>query len=142
MVLPMAETNVTQEQELEIESHTQQYIRIFFVLLVFTIAEYCYATFLPNISFVTLVLGLMAMAIFKASLVGLYFMHLKFEGKWVYAMLIPAGILAIVLTTALIPDVAMQPPVTEDNPDLEGIETPPVQPGPAASVLRLLDSIA
>ena len=28
-------------------------------------------------------------------MVGWYFMHLKFEGKWVYAMLIPAGILAM-----------------------------------------------
>lgn len=135
----MAETNLTQEQELEVESHTQQYIRIFFVLMVFTIAEYCYATYLPNISFFALVSGLMAMAIFKASLVGLYFMHLKFEGKWVYGMLIPAGILAIILTTALIPDVAMQPPITEDNPDLEGVPTRPIQPDAAASVLRLPD---
>ena len=51
-------------------------------------------------------------------MVGWYFMHLKFEGTWVYAMLVPAGILAIILTCALIPDVAMQP-VTEENPDEE-----------------------
>ena len=45
-------------------------------------------------------------------------MHLKFEGNWVYAMLIPAGILAIILTCALIPDVAMQP-VTEESREEE-----------------------
>ncbi len=31
-------------------------------------------------------------------------------------MLVPAGILAMILTSALVPDVAMQP-VTEENPD-------------------------
>ena len=134
----MTQTNLTHDQEMDVESHTSQYMKVFFVLLVFTIAEYCYASFLPGISFITLVLGLMAMAIFKASLVGLYFMHLKFEGKWVYGMLIPAGILAIILTTALIPDVALHP-VVEDNPDLEGIESTPVQPDASASILRLPD---
>ena len=31
---------------------------------------------------------------------GWYFMHLKFEGNWVYAMLVPAGILAMILSFA------------------------------------------
>jgi len=136
----MAETNLTHEQEMEVESHTAQYMKVFFILLIFTILEYCYASFL-HLSFFTLVLGLMAMALFKASLVGLYFMHLKFEGKWVYGLLIPAGILACVLTFGLAPDVAMQP-VTEENPDLEGIETTPIQPGSATSILRIPDAIA
>ena len=61
-------------------------------------------------------------AVIKACLVGWYFMHLKFEGKWVYYMLVPAGILAIVLIFALIPDIAMQP-VTEENPE-EEVSTP------------------
>src|SRR4051794_22870 len=136
----MAETNLTHDQEMEVESHTAQYMRVFFILLVFTIAEYCYASFL-HLSFITLVLGLMAMALFKASMVGLYFMHLKFEGRWVYGFLIPAGILACVLTFGLAPDVAMQP-VTEENPDLEGIETTPIQPGASTSIFRIPDAIA
>src|SRR5947209_8625903 len=130
----MAETNLTHDQEMAVESHTSQYMKVFFVLLIFTIAEYLYATFAP-VSFVSLVLGLMAMALFKASLVGLYFMHLKFEGKWVYGLLIPAGILACVLTFALAPDVAMQP-VTEENPDVDAVETAPLQPGAEAAVPR------
>ncbi len=134
----MTEPIRTHEQQMEVESHTGMYLKIFAVLLVFTILEYCYATFLPGLSFFALVYGLMAMAIFKASLVGLYFMHLKFEGKWVYGMLIPAGILAIILTAALIPDVAMQP-ITEENPDLEDVGTKPVQPDASASILRLPD---
>ena len=55
---------------------------------------------------VLLILGLMSMAFFKAALVGYYFMHVKFEGKWVFAMIIPACILAVLLVVALIPDVA------------------------------------
>ena len=131
----MSEKNLTHDQEMAVESHTSQYIKIFLVLTVFTICEYLYASIFANHTFLVLVLGLMTMAIIKATLVGLYFMHLKFEGKWVYAMLVPAGILALILTFALFPDVAMQP-ITEENPDLEGIETTPVQPGAAVSILR------
>ncbi|SIO21937.1 cytochrome c oxidase subunit 4 [Singulisphaera sp. GP187] len=131
----MSNTNLTHEQEMAVESHFSQYIKIFLILIVFTLSEYFYASIFANHAFIVLVLGLMSMAIIKATLVGLYFMHLKFEGKWVYAMLIPASILAMVLTLALFPDVAMQP-VTEENPDLEGVETTPVQPGAAVSILR------
>jgi cytochrome c oxidase subunit 4 len=131
----MSEKNLTHDQEMAVESHTAQYKRIFWVLAVFTACEYFYAKIFADHSFLVLVLGLMTMAIFKATLVGLYFMHLKFEGKWVYGMLVPAGILALILTFALAPDVAMQP-ITEENPDLEGIESTPVQPGAAVSILR------
>ena len=55
-------------------------------------------------------------------MVGWYFMHLKFEGNWVYVMLVPAGILAIDPHVALIPDIAMQP-VTEENPRGRGIDS-------------------
>ena len=41
--------------------------------------------------FALLVLGLMSLAGIKAALVGLYFMHLKFEGRWIYFMLVPAS---------------------------------------------------
>lgn len=131
----MSDTNLTHDQEMAVESHTSQYIKIFLVLIVFTISEYLYASIFANHTFLVLVLGLMTMAIIKATLVGLYFMHLKFEGNWVYLMLVPAGLLALVLTFALIPDVAMQP-ITEENPDLEGIESTPIQPGAPLSILR------
>jgi cytochrome c oxidase subunit 4 len=131
----MSETNLTHHQETTAESHNSLYIKIFWVLAAFTACEYFYAKVFADHSFLVLVLGLMTMAVCKAALVGLYFMHLKFEGKWVYGMLIPAGILALILTLALAPDVALQP-VTEENPDLEGIERTPVQPGAPVSILR------
>jgi len=81
------------------------YMKIFWTLLFLTVAEYFYAM-LTQEHFVLLVLGLMTLALVKASLVGLYFMHVKFEGNWVYAMIVPACILAVLVVLALTPDIA------------------------------------
>ena len=98
------------------------YIRVFIVLLVFTIMEYLYASFASaRFSFLVLVLGLMIMAVIKAGFVGLYFMHLKYEGTWVFFLLVPAGMLATVLIVALCPDIAIrafaEPPAAEEEDD-------------------------
>src|SRR5689334_12128879 len=118
---PFVKSSMTRGEELHVESHAP-YIKVFAALAVFTAIEYFYAHIFKD-AFLVLVLGLMFWAIIKASMVGWYFMHLKFEGKWVYYMLIPAGILAIILTFALMPDVAMQP-VIEENPGEEEESTP------------------
>ena len=44
----------------------------------------------------------------KAGLVGWFFMHLKFEGNWVYIMIVPAFVLATILVLALMPDMALK----------------------------------
>jgi cytochrome c oxidase subunit IV len=112
----MAETNLTPDQEMHVESHAP-YLKVFFALLVLTILEYFYA--MMPVSFLALVLGLLALAVTKATLVGMYFMHLKFEGRWVYFMLVPAGVLATIFVLALYPDIGMQPvseqPLGEDE---------------------------
>lgn len=41
----------------------------------------------------------------KAALVALFFMHLKYEGRWKYVLLIPVAFLAVVLVIALYPDI-------------------------------------
>jgi cytochrome c oxidase subunit 4 len=122
--------NVTLDQELEVESHAP-YLKVWFALLVFTLIEYEYAHIFRS-AFLVLVLGLMFWAVIKASLVGWYFMHLKFEGLWVYYMLIPAGILAAVFIFALYPDMAMHP-VTEENPPEDEVSAP-LNPGPIIKV--------
>jgi cytochrome c oxidase subunit 4 len=116
----MDKANLTQEDELQIESHAP-YMKVFFSLAVLTALEYFYARWFKD-SFGALVLGLMFLAIVKAGLVGWFFMHLKFEGKWVYGMLVPASILAMVLTFGLMPDVGLQP-VTEEGPEEEESES-------------------
>lgn len=57
-----------------------------------------------KIVLITLVLGV-AMA--KALFVMLFFMHLKFEGRWKYVLLLPTAILAIGLPLALLPDIGV-----------------------------------
>jgi cytochrome c oxidase subunit IV len=97
--------------------HIKIYLRVFLALAVFTAIEYFYAHIFKSY-FVVLVLGLLTWAAIKAALVGLYFMHLKYEGKWVYLALLPAAILAVVLVAGILPDMAMPPrdevvPLTE-----------------------------
>ena len=50
-------------------------------------------------------LFVLAMALGKTTLVASYFMHLKFEGKWKFVLLIPPTIMAFVLLLALMPDI-------------------------------------
>jgi cytochrome c oxidase subunit IV len=130
----MTDTNLTHDQEMRVESHAP-YIKVFLALAVFTAIEYFYARIFKD-SFTTLVLGLMFWAVIKASLVGWFFMHLKFEGKWVYYMLVPAGVLAAVFIFALMPDIAMQPQ-SDETSSAEEEETAailaPLVPGPVRS---------
>jgi cytochrome c oxidase subunit IV len=107
----MAETKVLSPTEVA-EEHQKEahapYVLIWFFLLIFTVVEYFYA-FLAKDVFLILLSGLLLVAGIKAGMVGWYFMHLKFEGKWVYALILPAVILATILVLALCPDVAFKP---------------------------------
>ncbi len=107
--------NLTAEmaEELQVESHAP-YMKVWFVLAVMTGLEWVYAAVFKD-NFLLLVLGLVSMALFKASLVGWFFMHLKFERKWVYILIIPACVMAIFLTISLYPDMAMKPTVDENE---------------------------
>ena len=49
----------------------------------------------------------MAISTLKATCVLMFFMHLKFEGKWKYVLLAPTTILAIGLPLALMPDISI-----------------------------------
>jgi cytochrome c oxidase subunit 4 len=50
----------------------------------------------------------MAISCTKASLVILFFMHLKYEANWKYVLTIPAGMMSIFLMLMLVPDVGMR----------------------------------
>lgn len=49
----------------------------------------------------------LTVATFKAMFVMLYFMHLKFEGKWKYVLLAPTMVLALAVIAALTPDIGL-----------------------------------
>jgi len=104
--------------------HVRTYLKVFVSLAIFTAIEFFYAQIFAN-KFAVLILGLMTWAVIKAGLVGLYFMHLKYEGKWVFAMLVPAGILACVLVFALLPDIAMQPVVEMNRIEDDSVDLTP-----------------
>ena len=99
-------------EELAVESHAP-YIKVWAILAVLTAVEYFYALIFKD-HFPVLVLGLVSLALVKASMVGWFFMHLKFERKWVYILIVPACVMAVFLTLALSPDMAMKP-VVEEN---------------------------
>ena len=107
----MAETEIAAEHAFEAHS---PYLRVFAGLAVLTAIEYYYAAIFKD-HFGILLLGLLLLAGIKAGMVGWYFMHLKFEGNWVYIMIVPAGILAVMLTMALCPDMVLKYE-TEENP--------------------------
>jgi cytochrome c oxidase subunit 4 len=73
------------------------YIAIWWILLAVTVMEVGYS-FL-KIPRPILILGLVAMAVFKAVLVALYFMHLKFERKSLGIIVASTLILAVILVS-------------------------------------------
>jgi cytochrome c oxidase subunit 4 len=50
---------------------------------------------------------ILGVAIVKATLVGAYFMHLKFDWRMIYFMLIPVFILAVMMMIVLLPDIVL-----------------------------------
>ncbi len=55
----------------------------------------------------TIAVLVLAVAVAKAQYVMRYFMHLKFEGKWKYVLLLPTAILACGVPLALAPDIGL-----------------------------------
>ncbi|RUL87193.1 cytochrome C oxidase subunit IV family protein [Tautonia sociabilis] len=90
----------------EHSSHVKAYLRVFLALLALTVAEYLYARLLTDAPAALLIGGLLVLAVIKAGLVGLFFMHLLFEGRWKYLVLVPTTFLASVTVLGLVPDLA------------------------------------
>ena len=76
------------------------YIGIWVILLLLTLGEVFYA-FLP-LPKMMLALGLVAMAVWKAALVGLYYMHLRYEPKNLWILAISPLPLAFIMVLAVI----------------------------------------
>jgi len=89
------------------QEHSEpNYLAIFGVLCLLTLISIV-ADFLPLSGVKLLLVGIVAVvATAKAAFVMLYFMHLKFESVWKYALLGPALFLAISLIAGIFPDIA------------------------------------
>jgi caa(3)-type oxidase subunit IV len=82
---------------------TSAYIKVFYVLLVLTIVEVAIVYLgLPRMLFVAL---LVIFAVWKASLVAMHFMHLKFEKRTLAVVALTPFVLCVFLILMLMPDI-------------------------------------
>jgi len=78
------------------------YILIWIVLLVLTLAEVAMSLYMTNVSRVWLAVGLILMAVWKAVLVAMYYMHLKYEPARLWILAVSPLPLAVILVLAVI----------------------------------------
>lgn len=72
--------------------------------LVFLLVLSLLAVYLPFSQTVTVTL-IFAVAVVKAFLVVVNFMHLRFESRWIHAIALVPVVLFIIMTITLIPDI-------------------------------------
>jgi cytochrome c oxidase subunit 4 len=101
----MTDRNLTPEQELFVESHASQW-KVFCGLLAVILVEFGVARLPLSLSFTALVSILTGLSMLYAFLVAWFFMHLKYEGRWIYLMLVPVCVLTVVVVAGLTPDIA------------------------------------
>ncbi len=76
-----------------------RYVLIWVILLVLTLAEVGYAFLdLPK---VVLAVGLVLMAVWKAGLVAMYYMHLRYEPRRLWVLAVSPLPLAVILVLAV-----------------------------------------
>lgn len=112
--------------------HVKTYLRVFIALLVLTLLEYAYARIFAHAGLFTLIAGLTSLAVIKAALVGMFFMHLAFEGRWKYLILIPTAFFAVVVVAGIYPDVGVAREKPAPSTAVSGTPGDPMQGVPAA----------
>lgn len=80
------------------------YLTVFAALSVFTALSFVFYYSFPRDTSFLLILGV---AVIKAVLVGVYFMHLILDWPRVYYLIIPAFILGVLLIVVLLPDIVL-----------------------------------
>ena len=82
---------------------TANYLRIFYILLALTVVEVAIVYLhLPKTLLVAL---LIVLAVWKAALVALHFMHLKFEKRTLALIALSPFVLCVFLILMLLPDI-------------------------------------
>jgi cytochrome c oxidase subunit 4 len=88
--------------------HKVNYLAVFVTLVVLTVVTVAVA-FVGIKSELSKILLALAIASVKATAVVLYFMHVKFEGKLIYLILIVPLVFCVMLVISLLPDVTFAP---------------------------------
>ncbi len=90
--------------------HHVNYLRIFVFLCILTALSWFFDEMQTRKIIETkafIIAAVLVVAVAKALFVMMYFMHLKFEGRWKFVLLTPTIILAIGIPLALLPDVGL-----------------------------------
>jgi caa(3)-type oxidase subunit IV len=106
----MDTTHGTQAQaEHEAHEHNPPYMGVFWLLLILTVIEVG-AGYLPDLTGgavelpqIVLVPLLLALAVAKAALVGMFYMHLRYDTKWLSIIFLSAFALAICFGISIVP---------------------------------------
>jgi len=89
--------------------HHVNYLAIFVALVVLTIVTVLVAFHRFESEAVNLAVAMLVAAT-KASLVAMFFMHMKFEGKLIHLIFVVPLVLCVLLIVALIPDILLTTP--------------------------------
>lgn len=89
--------------------NVKAYMVVFGALSIFTLFSFIFnglahAEYITHTTSFVLILGV---AIIKATLVGIYFMHLQLDWPRLYFMIIPAFILGTMMMIVLLPDIVI-----------------------------------
>ena len=105
--------------------HPVPYMTVFGALVVLTIITVLVGIYMriPAAEIVNVLIAL-AIAAVKASLVALFFMHLKFEGKLVRMIFIVPLLLCVLFVVALLPDIVMTHQSNTESSSLKLFNTP------------------
>src|SRR3954469_14961724 len=98
--------------------HEIPYGKVFVALVALTVVTVAVALHRFEVEIINVLLAL-AVASVKGSLVALYFMHLKYEGKLIYLIFIVPLCLSVLLICALIPDIVLTNPETSHSASLK-----------------------
>jgi caa(3)-type oxidase subunit IV len=105
----MADSHSPAEHAGPTEHHgpnVQAYLIVFAALCVFTAVSFIVNEFVRggSLSAHTGMAIIMAVAVVKATLVGMIFMHLKWDWPRVYFIIVPVAILCVMMIIVLMPD--------------------------------------
>ena len=84
-------------EETTVERKKPNYYLVWFYLLVLTVAEVTVA-FVSKLPETVMIIALLFLAVWKAALVAMYYMHLKFEPPRLVVMVLAALPLALLMT--------------------------------------------
>jgi cytochrome c oxidase subunit 4 len=88
-------------EETTVEHKKPNYYLVWLYLLILTVAEVTVA-FVSNLPETVMIIALLFLAVWKAALVAMYYMHLKFEPPRLVVMVTAALPLAILMTLIML----------------------------------------